>query len=65
MILGFFFVLLIVLWSISPLFEWINAMQMPRWITGIMYIVAFVCWICAITFLYHAEKAVFSKKSNM
>lgn len=59
---GFIFISLLALWSISPMIEWISAMQLPKWLTGLLILIAFGIWICGITFLYHAEKAVFNQK---
>lgn len=61
---GFVFITLMALWSISPMVEWISSMQLPKWITGLLMLIALGIWFCGITFLYHAEKAVFNKKKH-
>lgn len=61
---GFFFILLMALWSIEPMLDYVFAMQLPKWLAGVLFIIAFVLWFCGLTFMYHAEKAVFKKNND-
>lgn len=62
MTVGFLFVTLLTLYSISPMIGLINSMHLAKWIAGCLYLLAFILWFCGIAFLYHAEIAVFRKK---
>lgn len=64
MIVGFIFISLMALWSISPLLQWVDSMQLSKWLTGVLYVVALAVWLCGLSFLYYAEKAVFSKREQ-
>ncbi len=64
MILGFIFITLMTLWSISPMLQWVDSMQLPRWLTGVLYIIVLVVWLSGMSFLYYAEKAVFNKRKQ-
>lgn len=44
--------------------DWINSMQLPKWLTGLLIVIAVGVWLCGLTFLYHAEKAVFNKSRH-
>ena len=62
MIVGFFFIMLMALWSITPMLEFIFALQLPNWLKGVLSIIAFCSWLCGLAFLSKAEKAVFNNK---
>lgn len=65
MIVGFIFISLMALWSISPMLQWVSAMHLPKWVTGLLYIIVIAIWLCELSFLYYAEKAVFNKKREL
>lgn len=65
MIVGFIFISLMALWSISPLLQWVDSMQLSKWLTGVLDVIALAVWMCGLSFLFYAEKAVFNKRREL
>lgn len=58
---GFMFVLLLTISSICLIVNWVVRLDVPKPLMVLLTILSVFIWICGLTFLYHAERKIFSK----